>query len=168
MTNIQRSALFWVFLALFTLIALISLLVALGLFPDADPAFRKVAIGTFVAGVGGDMLVVFRGAFAPRPALFITLAFEGKQPQELNLERAAKYEVWQQGKVVRSGTIGIEGGRQGGWVCPLPDEIDVRDRIRLVLREESDSEWEWVVPFFAFNFNHQTAVRRRQQGSGGG
>lgn len=160
MSNRQRSALFWVFLVFFIGIGVASLLVALGVFPNADPAFRKFAIGTFIAGIAGALFTLFRTTFMQRQDLFVTLLFEGKLPQEVALAEAARYEVWdeKQGKVVRSGQVLVQRTPQRGWFCRLPNGIDVNDRLRLLLEERNGDRWE--VPFFSFNFSSQEATRK--------
>lgn len=160
MTRGQRSALFWVFLALFTLIAIVSLLVALGLFPDADPAFRKVAIGTFVAGVGGDMLALFRATFAKQERLLITLDFRGRQLGEVELVQEAAYELWDSelGRAGSPRTLLVQQNDQGWWYCHLPEDVGINERIRIIMKDRTGGTWE--VPFFSFTSTTRQAIQR--------
>ena len=159
MSSAQRSALFWVFLVFFIGIGVLSLLVALGVFPNADPDFRKVAIGTFISGIVGTLITLFRATFVPRPNLFVTLSFGSTQPHDVILKEAG-YELWNEteGRVDRKGTVPVQRSSEGGWFCRLPSEIDMNDRLRLLLKETNGNQWE--VPFFSFNFSSQEAIKR--------
>jgi hypothetical protein len=160
MSTKQRSALFWVFLALFTLIAGVSLLVALGFFPDADPTFRKVAIGTFVAGVGGDMLALFRAAFTKQEQFLITFDFRGKQPGEVELAQEATYELWdsEHGRPAAPQPLLVQQNDQGWWYCHLPGNVEVNERIRIIMKDKIGGTWE--VPFFSITSTTKQAIPR--------
>jgi hypothetical protein len=149
-TRGQRAALFWLFLALFTAIGAVSILVAVGLFPNADPAFRKVAIGTFIAGVIGDMLALFRVAFAPQSELRVTLDFTDESGQEVqvNLEDTATFQIWDREKrqAGKPQSIIVERNRESArWYVRLPSNIVVGESVRIQLKERSGHEWQ--VPF---------------------
>lgn len=162
MTQGQRSALFWVFLALFVGIVVVALLVALGVGPfgDAAPAFQNLAIGTILAGVFGAVLTTYRVAFSGGRDLFITLDFEGTPGQNIDLVPQGDYEIWDQkkGRVGRTGHLLAQFG-QGGWSCRLPGHVGRDDSVRFVFRDRSGQQWE--VRYFSPLFNEQPVVRRQ-------
>ena len=161
MTQRQRSALFWVFLALFVGIVVVSLLVALRLqpFDKAAPAFQNLAVGTIIVGLFGAVLTTYKVAFSGSRGLVITLDFAGTPGQNVDLVHQGDYEIWdqQKGRVGHTGHLLAEFG-QGGWYCRLPSHVGQDDSVRLVFRDRGGQQWE--VRYFSPLFNEQPVVRR--------
>lgn len=166
MTSGQRAVLFWVFVALFAALGVVSLLVAINVIKAADPLFRKVAIGTFLTGVAVDGFAILRTAFAKRMPLSVIFEFKENQddPEPLiELKAEGNYELWdsQHQKAVPKGRLLVQQNNQGWWYCDLPDDVGIDDRVRIILSERNGSPWK--VPFFSFGNVTQRAKRSDSQ-----
>ena len=115
---------------------------------DADPTFRKWAVGTLVPGVAMAVMGLFNLLFSSQVTVSATLTppETGPQPSELV---SGSYEY---NEADGDGTITVKTGAlsdivlgPGGWEVTLPDGL-LEKSVRLEF-QDLDGNW-WRVPKF--------------------
>jgi len=159
MTPQQQNVLFWLFIGFFMLIGLLALLAITGMVKTED-RFRRWAVGGFVVGVTG---VVMIWAKSQSPVdLFVNLMLPDEVDYENVVLESATYEYEDRtdvgATVTRSGSTEL-ALQVGGWQVKLPNEV-MNKAVRLVLKDRAGDSWE-TNPFYP-NFTSQPITRGRR------
>lgn len=145
MNGAQRWTTLIIMYGLFAFVALGALAAVLGYFPDAEPAFRKFAIGVLFVDLAGVCIAVFKTQFAPaaESSIDVNLAFSdaAASPPNWNHEKSEYTILDLKGVEKAKGKVLLTLG-PGGWSCRLPLPTESADVARLSLEDVRGVIWD--------------------------
>jgi hypothetical protein len=155
----ERAVLFWVFVSFFSIIGVVSLLAVIGIL-KTDPSFRRWAIGSFIARVGGAVFGLFSTTFVEEVPLYITL--DPSQEERTNPLDLVSGE-YNYDELTRAGAVNTSSGKvemtlaAGGWQVKIPQKA-LNKAVELTFQDRNGRSW--AVYRFYPNHNKQTLIKR--------